>query len=42
MEVRENSENMMSQDKGLWNTMHSAVVQYARKCRHSYLSMFSF
>ncbi len=42
MEVRKNSKNMMGQDKGLWSTMHLAVIDYARKCRRSYLSMFSF
>jgi len=42
MEVRKNSNTMMRQDKGLWSTMHLAVTEYARKCRRSYLSMFSF
>lgn len=42
MEARKDTDNMMKQDKGLWNSMHLAVVEYARKCRQSYLSMFSF
>jgi len=41
MEVRKSSENMTNQEKGLWSTMHLAVVEYARKCRRSYLSMLS-
>lgn len=42
MEARKITEKMTKQDKGLWSSMHLAVVEYARKCRRSYLSMFSF
>lgn len=42
MEAEKNSDKMMAQEKGLWSTIHLAVQKYARKYRHSYLSMFSF
>ncbi len=41
MKARQHLENAMEEDKGLWSSLHLAMVTYARKCRNSYLSMFS-
>lgn len=42
MRASKREQSLMKQDKGLWSTLQVAVLKYTRKCRNSYLSMFSF
>ncbi len=41
MKMNKKSAHIVKQDKALWSSIHAAMAAYARKCRHSYLSMFS-
>ena len=41
MKERKPSLRMIRKEKGVWSTLYSAMENYARKCRQSYLSMLS-
>jgi hypothetical protein len=41
MNERKLSMPMLRKEKGVWGTLYSAMANYARKCRHSYLYMLS-
>ncbi|WP_424372810.1 hypothetical protein [Muriicola sp.] len=41
MKERKSSLRMIRKEKGVWGTLYSTMANYARKCRHSYLSMLS-